>query len=74
MQLCLGQYNTSIDVKAAEGKLAGPMIKNGLTTAVSKHKSDQDCYIPCSKVPCSYSDCNSIGCTMDKVTNTATSG
>lgn len=49
MQLCLGQYNTSIDVKAAEGKLAGPMIKNGLTTAVSKHKSVQDCYIPCSK-------------------------
>lgn len=49
MQLCLGQYNTSIDVKAAEGKLAGSMIKNGLTTAVSKHKSDQDCYIPCSK-------------------------
>lgn len=49
MQLCLGQYNTSIDVKAEEGKLAGPMIKNGLTTAVSKKKSDQDCYIPCSK-------------------------
>lgn len=49
MQLCLGQCIISIDVKAAEGKLAGPMIKNGLTTAVSKHKSDQDCYIPSSK-------------------------
>lgn len=49
MQLCLGQCIISIDVKAAEGKLAGTMIKNGLTTGVSKHKSDQDCYIPSSK-------------------------
>eukprot|EP01018_Ginkgo_biloba_P033496 Gb_26874 [translate_table: standard] len=60
MQLNLGQNNTTTVAKAAGGSLARHLSNAEATSAVSKQGSDQDYYIPCSKVDVSYG--NISGC------------